>query len=376
MPPASVPARLLVADLQRLPDDLAGVLVGIGDDDQRGGRVGDEPAQPGRERVAQRDGQRARDVPGGVVGDRAHVDDLAAVGQQRPDLRPGSAGRARGADARTAGPRRFCSGSRRKYGGKLPRPASSAVTNASSSPAASSGLAARLPPDRGGALRAGRGGAERPRAVRRPHRRSRRAGSAAAAGRRTGPGPAARSAPGRTGRCGPPHPTSSDPPVNTPSTCAAVEQQEREVLVGVARACPAPAASARPGPPRRRRPAPVARTPGRPAADASTCAPSSAASCGAPDRKSACRCVSAANATRSPRRRGGRPHRPQVPRHIDHQRPAVAQVHQVGRVAQPLVHHGHDHRSSHSYPLPAPAPAATGRPARFHSGKPSIRRRA
>ena len=44
---------------------------------------------------------------------------------------------------------------------------------------------------------------------------------------------------------------------------------------------------------------------------------------------------------------GGRPHRPQVPRHIDRQRPAIPQVHQVGRVPQALVHHGHDQRSGH-----------------------------
>jgi len=45
---------------------------------------------------------------------------------------------------------------------------------------------------------------------------------------------------------------------------------------------------------------------------------------------------------------GGRPDRPQVPRHIDRQRPAIPQIGQVGRVPQALIHDGHDQRPGHS----------------------------
>ena len=44
--------------------------------------------------------------------------------------------------------------------------------------------------------------------------------------------------------------------------------------------------------------------------------------------------------------RGG-PHRPQIPGRIHRQRPPVTQVHEVGGVAQPFIHHGHNPRSGH-----------------------------
>src|SRR5207247_189896 len=74
------------------PDGLAEVLAGTGDDDQRGGGVGDQPAQPGRERTAQGDGQRPRDVPGRVLRYRAHIDDLPALVLQHTDLAGGQRG--------------------------------------------------------------------------------------------------------------------------------------------------------------------------------------------------------------------------------------------------------------------------------------------
>ncbi len=58
---------------------------------------------------------------------------------------------------------------------------------------------------------------------------------------------------------------------------------------------------------------------------------------------------------------------------VDHQGAAVAEVNQVGAVAQPLVDEGNDLRHGH---VGQSCPAATDRPARFHSGKPSSSRRA
>ena len=115
--------EVVVADLAGLPDDLVGVLVGVADEHQWRRRVGHEPAQPGRERRPQGDGERAGEVPGGVVGRRTHVDDLGAGAhpQHSSTVSGGSAASAGG----RAGPRRFTSASRRKYGGYVPRLASS-----------------------------------------------------------------------------------------------------------------------------------------------------------------------------------------------------------------------------------------------------------
>jgi len=44
---------------------------------------------------------------------------------------------------------------------------------------------------------------------------------------------------------------------------------------------------------------------------------------------------------------GARAHRAQVPADVDHERAAVAEVDQVGAVAQPFVDQGQDRRCSH-----------------------------
>ena len=80
---------------------------------------------------------------------------------------------------------------------------------------------------------------------------------------------------------------------------------------------------------------PGARTPACPAAEASTVRRRHGGSCAAPDRKSACRWVSAAKRMRSPGLSAARPHRPQVPRRVDRQRPAVPEVEQVGGFPSP-----------------------------------------
>jgi hypothetical protein len=109
--------EVAVADLQRLPADLVEVLAGIGDDDQQGGRVGD--SQPSQVANASRSGWPSPGCDRRVGGHRAHVDDLAAIVLQRADLGRVS-GASEGADARMAGPRRFCSGSRRNGRGEVP----------------------------------------------------------------------------------------------------------------------------------------------------------------------------------------------------------------------------------------------------------------
>ncbi len=85
----------LVPDLVCLPDDLAEVLVVAGDEGEGGG-VGQEPAEPRGELVAQRDGEGAGDVAGRVVGGGPHVDDVSAVGHQGADLPGGQSGQQRG----------------------------------------------------------------------------------------------------------------------------------------------------------------------------------------------------------------------------------------------------------------------------------------
>ena len=192
--------EVVVADLERLPDDLGRVLVGVADDDQR--PVGrDQPAEPGGERRPQRDRHRAGHVAGGVVGDRPYVDHDRARRPAGPRRRDG---RARAAPARRATGRAapVDLAEPQEVRRIAAQPASSRATNVSSSGRRSSGLVAFSRADRGGALGAGRGGAERARAVGRPHR-GRRPGSAASrCSDGTGRGPAPRCGPARPGRCG------------------------------------------------------------------------------------------------------------------------------------------------------------------------------
>ena len=105
---------VVVADLRRLPDDLVGVLVGVADHDKRAVVRGD-PAEPGRERVPQRDRHGPGDVAGGERLDRPHVDHDAPapgraaqglIGRDRRQERPGA--------ERAPGPRRLISARRRK----------------------------------------------------------------------------------------------------------------------------------------------------------------------------------------------------------------------------------------------------------------------
>jgi hypothetical protein len=81
----------LVADLQALADQVSAVLLGV-QDQHEGPVVGHQPAQPGRERTAQRDREGARDVPGGEGGHRPRVDQFGTIGQQPPHLRWGQWG--------------------------------------------------------------------------------------------------------------------------------------------------------------------------------------------------------------------------------------------------------------------------------------------
>ena len=108
--------EVVVADLQGLPGDLAGVLVDAPDDDQ-GTVGGDDPAQPGGERRTQRDRDRAGDVPGGELGDRTDVDDLRARRPQPRHVR--GAESAAGSPSPRPGPVPGGSarGRRPKYGG-------------------------------------------------------------------------------------------------------------------------------------------------------------------------------------------------------------------------------------------------------------------
>ena len=93
--------EVLVADL-RACQTTRGVLVGVEDEDERP-VGGDEPAEPGGERGAQRDRHRARDVAARRSGDRAGVDDQAPRGQQPRTSAAPSPGRVAGA-RRSAGP--------------------------------------------------------------------------------------------------------------------------------------------------------------------------------------------------------------------------------------------------------------------------------
>jgi hypothetical protein len=64
----------VVADVDRVPEDVGCGLVGVAHDDDRRGGI-DDPAEPGREPGPQGDRDRAGKVAGGDVGDRAYVDD-------------------------------------------------------------------------------------------------------------------------------------------------------------------------------------------------------------------------------------------------------------------------------------------------------------
>ena len=100
-------------------------------------------------------------------------------------------------------------------------------------------------------------------------------------------------------------PTSSDPPVKTPT--GRVPSSSRNARCSSV--CPGVVRARSRSPPRSTSsasPRPVCANSLRPAAEASTVAPSVAASWTAPERKSACRCVSAAKASRSPRRPASR----------------------------------------------------------------------
>ena len=69
--------QVLVPDLEGLPGDLGRVLP-RGEHKAQGRSVGHQPAQPGGELVAQRDGYRAGNVPGCELGDGPDVNQPAA----------------------------------------------------------------------------------------------------------------------------------------------------------------------------------------------------------------------------------------------------------------------------------------------------------
>ena len=208
----------------------------------------------------------------------------------------------------------------------------------SSSGAASSGLVAFSRADGGGAFGAGRGGAERPGAVGRPHRgrvRQRRPGGAASAywARASS---SVRSAPSRSVRAA--DADDQRPAGEHPELAWRRPGAGRTGARRCGRGWPARAGSARRGRPRRRRRARVwskARVPGGGGQDRSRRRRRRAAR--APDRKSACRWVSAANATVSPRRVGGRAQRRAGPGAGPRPGPGRRRGRQVGAVAQPLV---------------------------------------
>src|SRR6266511_1323427 len=199
-----------------------------------------------------------------------------------------------------SGPRRLTSASQPKYAGYEPRPAWSWATKVSASGACSSGLVALSRPMV--EVRAAPGGAEQNDPV--PWVGHTAAASGRAARRCSDSywaraSSSVRSAPSRSVRAA--EPTISDPPVNTPTGVAPSRSRNdrcSSVCPGVARAC-------RVSPPRSTSsPSASPRWSNRrcPAAETRIVAPWSAASWRAPVRKSACRWVSAAYATRKPRR--------------------------------------------------------------------------
>jgi len=72
-----LPGQLLVADLEGLPGHL-GPILARGEYEGQRNVIGDQPAQPGGELAAQRDGHRAGDVPGREVRHRPDVDQPAS----------------------------------------------------------------------------------------------------------------------------------------------------------------------------------------------------------------------------------------------------------------------------------------------------------
>ena len=104
-PSVELAEELFEADVAGLADQLAAVLVGVEDEHERGvGRS--EPPQPGAELGSQGVGHRARDVTGGVGGDRTGVHEpAAAAGEARHvvGLEPRQAGLGRAVEA-GAGP--------------------------------------------------------------------------------------------------------------------------------------------------------------------------------------------------------------------------------------------------------------------------------
>ena len=196
--------EVVVADLQGLPGDLAGVLVDAPDDDQ-GTVGGDDPAQPGGERRTQRDRHRAGDVAGGEVGDRTDVDDLGARSRQPRHVRGAESGQGRRVPDQGRSPAvqlRQAPEVRRVAAQGGEQRLDERVLGLRTQ----QGVRGLLRPDRRGPLGCRRSRAERPRAVRGPHgdRVVQRAPGAAATG--TAPAPAPRSARDRRGRSGPPHP--------------------------------------------------------------------------------------------------------------------------------------------------------------------------
>ena len=187
--------------------------------------------------------------------------------------------------------------------------------------AASSGLVAFSRADGGGPLGAGRGGAERPGAVGGPHRGRRRAARPAGAASGTGRGPAPRCGPAPSRSVRAADADDQRPAGEHPDRRGAVEQQERQVLVGVPgrgqRAQGQPAqvdlvAVAQ---------AAVVERRGRPAAEARTCAPSSAASWTRAGQEVGVQVGVGGERDPQPAPVGGRAHRAQVARRVDRQRP-------------------------------------------------------
>ena len=295
-----LPGEVVVADLEGLPDDLAAVLVGVGDDDDRGVRVG--TSQPSQVANAARSGIDSE--PGMCPAAKSRPG-----ARRRPGRPPARSG---GPAARQRGEAGAAADHGRAAPVDLAQPGEVGAGRCPSWPAASRRRrprrrrrAAGWSPARArswwsGRRRAGRSRTNRRRGSATPASASGRAASRRSEAYWARASGSVRSGPTRSVRAA--EPTISDPPVNTPSSCAAVEQQVGQVLRGVpgrgqgAQGQPAQVDLVAVGEP------PVGERPaaGRGGED---CAPSSAASCGAPDRKSACRWVSAANAIRSPRLR-------------------------------------------------------------------------
>ncbi len=157
-----------VSDLVRLPDDVVRILCVGGDEGERGG-VGQQPAQPGTELAAQRNRHGAGDVSGGVVRGGACVDDMAAVGHEGADLfggevrQPWRAGQEAGSAPVGLGEAVEVGGVGAGAGDEPPYERVLVGCR-------EQGVVPLLGADRGGALGPGRGGAERAGAVGGPHR--------------------------------------------------------------------------------------------------------------------------------------------------------------------------------------------------------------